>query len=51
MGCGIHGSKIDGFPGTHGFHANGATDLIGGQKLTVRAVSLDKGAARHTAAI
>ena len=25
MGSGTHCSKIDGFPGTHGTHANGAT--------------------------
>ena len=26
MGSGTHCSKTDGFPGTHGTHANGATD-------------------------
>ena len=25
MGSGTHSLKIDGFPGTHGTHANGAT--------------------------
>ena len=25
MGSGTHSQKIDGFPGTHGTHANGAT--------------------------
>ena len=28
MGSGTHYSKIDGFPGIHGTHANGATDLV-----------------------
>ena len=27
MGSGTHCSKTDGFPGTHGTHANGATAL------------------------
>ena len=27
MGSGTHCLKIDGFPGTHGTHANGATEL------------------------
>ena len=27
MGSGTHWSKIDGFPGTHGTHANGATAI------------------------
>ena len=29
MGSRTHGSKIDGFPGIHATHANGATDFIG----------------------
>ena len=28
-GSGTHCSKIDGFPGTHGTHANGATGELG----------------------
>ena len=28
MGSGTHSSKIDGFPGTHGTHANGATEYV-----------------------
>ena len=28
MGSGTHCSKIDGFPGTHGTHANGATAIL-----------------------
>ena len=28
MGSGTHCSKIDGFPGTHGTHANGATVTV-----------------------
>jgi len=27
MGSGTHCLKVDGFPGTHRTHANGATDL------------------------
>jgi len=27
MGSGTHCSKTDGFPGTHGTHANGATAI------------------------
>ena len=28
MGSGTHCSKTDGFPGTHGTHANGATEVV-----------------------
>ena len=38
MGSGTHCSEIDGFPGTHGTHVNGATALIDLQERRLSAI-------------